>query len=151
MSSNIRGSLIGVGAAEVLNMATIDSFLTNQMNLGAQQGVHETSWDLWRVQMVPPMSKLIYFYWRSMATPIPLFLPPQDVSRAVCSCWGWKGSGLGCTWGKISYQAQDQFLGCLRLAMQAVSLLRCTKSLKSSALANAPSYCYSKGLCVQGI
>jgi len=43
MSSNIRGSLIGVGAAEVLNMATIDSFLTNQMNLGAQQGVHETS------------------------------------------------------------------------------------------------------------
>jgi hypothetical protein len=101
-------------------MATIDSFLTNQMNLGAQQGVHETSWDLWRVQMVPPMSKLIYFYWRSMATPIPLFVPPQDVSRAVCSCWGWKGVRFGLYMGEdfipssrsISWLPQISHAGC---------------------------------------
>ena len=80
-----------------------------------------------------------------------IFAPTGRQQSSLQLLGGEKGQVWAVHGGKISYQAQDQFLGCLRLAMQAVSFLRCTKSLKSSALANAPSYCYSKGLCVQGI
>ena len=150
MSSNIRGSWIGAGAVEVLNMATIDSFLTNQMNLGAQEFMrhHETCGGY---RWYPPQCRNSYTSIGGQWQHRSLYFCPRTSAEQFAVAGGEKESGLGCTWGKISYQVQDQFLGCLRLAMQAVSFLRCTKSPKSSALANAPSYYYSKGLCVQGI